>query len=61
MKVTVGARLCLALLMFPGVALAQQPKPARHPFDRDFINNHYSDCAKGASKAKAPTCAGPSL
>jgi hypothetical protein len=47
--------------MFPGVALAQQPKPARHPFDRDFINNHYSDCAKGASKAKAPTCAGPSL
>lgn len=53
MKTTKLAHLCLALLLFCGVTLAQQPKLTWYPFDTDFISARYSDSAIGDVPTKA--------
>jgi hypothetical protein len=44
--------LCIALLFLCNVSFAQQSKLNWYPFDKDFINNQYSDSAIGELSAK---------
>ena len=57
MKPTKVAHLCLILLLFCSVTLAQQPKLTWYPFDTDFISARYSDSAIGEVPAKAALAA----